>query len=78
MTSRQVGAEPFDPAQRDLRINRAAARFTSSAPTESDQKRNFGIRGNGRSDRRDAESAEKSQIKNARPKGKSRRPLQIQ
>src|SRR5271156_6975078 len=32
-TSGQAGAQPFAPAQRDLRMNRAAARFTSSAPT---------------------------------------------
>src|SRR5277367_100623 len=33
LTSWQAGAQPFDPALRDLRMNRAAARFTSSAPT---------------------------------------------
>jgi len=32
LTAWQVGAQPFDPAPRDLRMNRAAARFTSSAP----------------------------------------------
>ncbi len=29
----QAGAQPFDPALRDLRMNRPAGRFTSSAPT---------------------------------------------
>ena len=30
----QAGGQPFDPAQRDLRMNRPAGRFTGSAPTE--------------------------------------------
>jgi len=34
LTPGQAGAQPFDPAPPDLRMNRAAARFTSSAPTE--------------------------------------------
>src|SRR5271156_2052059 len=34
LTSGQAGAQPFDPALRDLRMNWAAAQFTSSAPTE--------------------------------------------
>ena len=29
---RQAGAQPFDPAQRDRRMNCAVARFTSSGP----------------------------------------------
>jgi hypothetical protein len=29
----RAGEQPFDPAPRDLRMNRAVARFTSSAPT---------------------------------------------
>jgi hypothetical protein len=33
LTAWQAGAQPFDPAQRDLRMNRAASRFTSSALT---------------------------------------------
>src|SRR5580704_3159070 len=33
LTSWQAGPQPFDPAGPDLRVNRAAARFTSSAPT---------------------------------------------
>jgi hypothetical protein len=33
LTSGQAGAVPFDPAQRDLRMNRPAGRFTSSALT---------------------------------------------
>src|SRR5277367_4306167 len=39
LTPGQVGAQPFDPAQRHLRMNRAAARFTSSAPTEYERAR---------------------------------------
>src|SRR5271155_2009404 len=34
LTPWQAGAQPFDPAPRDLRMNRAVARFTSSAPPE--------------------------------------------
>jgi hypothetical protein len=34
LTSWRVRAQPFDPAPRDLRMNCAAAQFTSSAPTE--------------------------------------------
>jgi hypothetical protein len=37
LTPGQAGGEPFDPALRGLRMNRAAARFTSSAPTDSEQ-----------------------------------------
>jgi hypothetical protein len=37
LTPGQAGALPFAPASRELRTNRAAARFTSGAPTESDQ-----------------------------------------
>src|SRR5271168_3573183 len=33
LTSWQAGAQPFVPAQRDLRMNCAVAQFTSSAPT---------------------------------------------
>jgi hypothetical protein len=35
----QGGARPFDPALRDLRMNRPAGRFTSSAPTNQRQRR---------------------------------------
>ena len=35
LTLWRAGAQPFDPAPRDLRMNRAAARFTSSASTEA-------------------------------------------
>jgi hypothetical protein len=35
LTSWQVGAQPFEPTQSVLRMNRAVARFTSSAPTDS-------------------------------------------
>src|SRR5277367_102939 len=35
LTSWQAGAQPFDSAPPNLRMNRAAARFTSSAPTNS-------------------------------------------
>jgi hypothetical protein len=34
LTRWQVGAQPFDSASPNLRMNRAAARFTSSAPIE--------------------------------------------
>ena len=33
LTSWQAGAQPFDSALPNLRMNRAVARFTSSAPT---------------------------------------------
>jgi len=34
LTSGQAGAQPFDPAPPGVRMDRAVARFTSSAPTE--------------------------------------------
>jgi hypothetical protein len=36
LTPGQAVAQPFDPALRDLRINCAAAQFTSSAPAVAD------------------------------------------
>jgi len=38
-TQGKAGAQPFDPALRDLRMNCTAAQFTSSAPTELDRTR---------------------------------------
>src|SRR5271168_4866983 len=35
LTLWQAGAQPFEPALPVLRMNRAVARFTSSAPTET-------------------------------------------
>ena len=35
LTPEQAGAQPFDAALRPLRMNRAAARFTSNASTKS-------------------------------------------
>jgi hypothetical protein len=42
LTAWQAGAQPFDPALRDLRMNRPAGRFTSSAPTERRRARQRG------------------------------------
>ena len=39
LTPEQAGAQPFDSAPPNLRMNRAAARFTSSAPTSKKQNR---------------------------------------
>src|SRR5271156_6659345 len=62
--------KPFDPAQRDLRMNRAEARFTSSAPTNpraTEPARRGAAPGKG-----------DVNVKDARLRSKSRRPLQIQ